>query len=162
MLVFWVGADPARIERLFEMSGLFREQRWRYPPYRQWTIGRAITRVKQRYSGSPEHLPSMSLHSQEHLLSQLKEAFPGRQARVYRHLLAILAAVYKRTCGGVNHWIITREHFIYETGLAERTIDRLLPMLYTGTRPFLSVEKRTTWRRRTALLFRLMNYAICL
>ena len=25
MLVFWVGADPARIERLFERSGLFKE-----------------------------------------------------------------------------------------------------------------------------------------
>lgn len=41
MLAFWAGPDPARIDRLFRASGLYRTK-WERPDYRERTIGKAL------------------------------------------------------------------------------------------------------------------------
>ena len=125
--------------------------------YRRWTIGRAIARVEQRYTGGIDQSPDMPPDLRRHLLARLQVRLPDKQQRVRDHLLKILCCIYKRTCGGTNQWIITRVHLVGDTGLSERTIDRLLPMLYEGPAPFVRVDKLPRKRNRHVLVFRFLK-----
>jgi putative DNA primase/helicase len=50
-LAFWCGRDPARIDRLFRQSGLFREK-WERADYREGTIAKALA-GRREFFGAP-------------------------------------------------------------------------------------------------------------
>lgn len=51
LLAFWAGPDPARIDRLFRQSGLYR-QKWERQDYRDATIGKALAGRTDYYDWS--------------------------------------------------------------------------------------------------------------
>ena len=61
MLAFWTGKDPERMDRLFRMSGLYR-QKWERQDYRDRTILKAIADTQNVYSplGSPARQAAVS------------------------------------------------------------------------------------------------------
>jgi len=50
-LAFWTANDPARIDRLFRQSGLYREK-WERKDYREGTISNAVANSRETYSPS--------------------------------------------------------------------------------------------------------------
>lgn len=63
LLAFWTGNDPARIDRLFRQSGLFRPAKWdkvHYSDgrtYGQATVDKAVQGNRETYSGKPSADP---------------------------------------------------------------------------------------------------------
>ncbi len=55
LLAFWVGPDPARMDRLFRASGLYREK-WERDDYREKTIARSLEGCRETYN--PRKQPS--------------------------------------------------------------------------------------------------------
>lgn len=56
-LAFWTGRDPARMDRLFRQSALYREK-WERQDYRDRTIGTAIAGCTETYTGPRPAPPS--------------------------------------------------------------------------------------------------------
>lgn len=54
MLAFYCGNDPARIDRLFKLSGLYRQDKWERHDYAFGTIRKAIARAHPFFSGVRE------------------------------------------------------------------------------------------------------------
>jgi len=59
-LSFWACGNPARIDRLFRMSALYRSK-WERPDYREQTIQQALQMVSARYSGTTAAASSLDL-----------------------------------------------------------------------------------------------------